>query len=303
MSTVPEQRQWTREDYERAAQEYYLTLPLEHFMEATPQFSQRLILADALGWIHRHRPQLHFFGELCVLQFVEGQLVRVVPDLMVVLGDLEDQKRGSYAPELELPVFWALEIVSPSNRGEYTEKRELYEQKLKVPYYLIYDPEAAPLQLCLYRHDGTEYQIVRPNEHGRYPIQEIDLEIGLIDGWARLWFEGELVKTADEREEAFERQGEENREQQRQLTEKDDQLTEATEEMRRKDDEMRRKDEQLNEATDQLRQREREASAVIANLRALVESKARQAGRQDILDALPATTAPDTLFRWLGELG
>jgi hypothetical protein len=38
-------------------------------------------------------------------------------------------------------------------------------------------------------------------------------------------------------------------------------------------------------------------------IRGLVENKAREAGRQDILAALPATTDLSTLQHWLTELG
>jgi Uma2 family endonuclease len=261
MSTVPEPRQWTREEYERSADEYYRSLPLEHFMEGRKQAVQREISLAALSAVRDSRPDVHYFNEMLIQQFVRGQMIRVVPDLTVVRGDLAVQPVSSYEPELALPVFWALEFVSPSDQGEYTRKRQLYEQKLKIPYYLIYDPDAAPLEFCLYRHDGTSYEIVPKNERGRYPIPEIDLEIGMLDEWARFWFAGELL----------------------------DRTEEAVRNLRR--------------AKAQLRQKDEEAAAVLANLRALVESKARQVGRQDIIDVLPATNSSDTLLRWLAELG
>jgi hypothetical protein len=34
---------------------------------------------------------------------------------------------------------------------------------------------------------------VRPNEQERYPIPELELEVGLLDGWARYWYRGELL--------------------------------------------------------------------------------------------------------------
>jgi hypothetical protein len=47
--------------------------------------------------------------------------------------------------------------------------------------------------LRLYRHDGTRYRKVKPNEHGRYAILELDLELGLYKGWVRFWHRGELL--------------------------------------------------------------------------------------------------------------
>jgi hypothetical protein len=88
--------------------------------------------------------------------------------------------------------FWVLEYVSKSNkRKDYEDNFDKYEIELKVPYYLIFYPEIQ--ELTLYRHDGTKYVTVPPNEHGRYPIPEVKIEVALLDGWVRYWFEGELL--------------------------------------------------------------------------------------------------------------
>ncbi|HXG11209.1 MAG TPA: hypothetical protein VNK04_15735, partial [Gemmataceae bacterium] len=31
------------------------------------------------------------------------------------------------------------------------------------------------------------------NRQGRYPIRELDVEVGLLEGWVRFWYEGELL--------------------------------------------------------------------------------------------------------------
>src|SRR5258707_15413146 len=103
---------------------------------------------------------------------------------MVVLGNLSAEARTSYATELEpCPPFWVLEYVSPSSkRKDYVDNLQKYERELKVPYYLTFDPET--LDLRLRRHDGTSYVPVQPNSAGRYPVPEIELEVGLLAGWA-----------------------------------------------------------------------------------------------------------------------
>src|SRR5205823_2531421 len=71
------------------------------------------------------------------------------------------------------------------------ESFEKYEQELKVPYYLVFYPDNQ--ELTLYRHTGRKYRATPPNEHGRHAIPELDLEVGLMDGWVRFWYQGELL--------------------------------------------------------------------------------------------------------------
>jgi Uma2 family endonuclease len=313
---IPPHR-WTQQDYDRAALEYLERLPPEHFMEATTQSVQRALIENALGQIAEQRPDFHYFNELLVQQFVRGHLVQVVPDATVILGDLKDHRRSCYQPEMELPLFWVLEYVSPSGRNtEYMEKRQCYEQDLKVPYYLIHDPEAAPLVLCLYHYEGSGYQLVKANEHDRFPIPELNVEIGVVDGWARLWFQGELLLPTGElaaRMREVQRRNLELTETNKGLTQANQQLTKRTEELTKTTTELAKTTAELTKTNENLlhkttdleatvRQRDERWMALAVVLRGLVEPRARQAGRLDILEAL-LTADPDTLTRWLTELG
>jgi hypothetical protein len=81
-----------------------------------------------------------------------------------------------------------------SNRNErknYEGSFHQYERELKVPYYLLFS--ADDKVLTLYRHNKRRYVVARFNKHGRYPIRELDLEVGLLDGWVRYWYEGALL--------------------------------------------------------------------------------------------------------------
>jgi Uma2 family endonuclease len=183
------------ERYEAAAQEYLRRLPLEHFMEAIPQATQREITLASLALLEVQRPDVHVFNELLV-QYPLPQQRRpgqVVPDNMVVISTEPIKAEGSF----NLPVeparpFWVLEYVSKSStRKDYEDNFDKYEQHLKVPYYLIFQPENQ--EMTLYHHQGTRYVAVKPNKHGRYEIPELDLEVALEDGWVRFWHRGELL--------------------------------------------------------------------------------------------------------------
>jgi Uma2 family endonuclease len=183
------------ERYAEAAMEYSLRQRMEHFMEAVPQATQREIALASLALLKVRRPDVHVFNELLV-QYPLPQQRRpgqVVPDNMVVVSTEPIKAEGSFDLLLEpARPFWVLEYVSKSNkRKDYEHNFDKYEQQLKVPYYLIFQPENQ--EMTLYHHQGTRYVAVEPNNHGRYEIPELDLEVALMDGWVRFWYRGELL--------------------------------------------------------------------------------------------------------------
>jgi Uma2 family endonuclease len=181
--------------YEREAQAYLRSLPPEHFMEATPQAAQRTITLESLDLLRARRPDVHVFNELLVQYPVRGRRKpgQVVPDNMVVLTTEPIRAGSSYNVPLEpARPFWVLEYVSKGHeRKDYEDSFRKYERDLKVPYYLVFYPDTQ--DLTLYRHNRRKYVTTKPNRHGRYPIRELDLEVGLLDGWVRFWHEGRLL--------------------------------------------------------------------------------------------------------------
>ncbi len=185
----------TEIDFEKAALDYSARLTLEQIMEAVSQATQRKLFLEAGDLVHARRPDAQFFNEL-LIQWVRknhrkpGQ---VCPDNMVVVWHEPIQATSSYnVPEQPAGPFWVLEYVSKnSERKDYEESFNKYEKELKVPYYLIFYPDNE--ELTLYHHNGKKYVSVKPNEHGRYPIPQLEMEVGLLGGWARFWFRGELL--------------------------------------------------------------------------------------------------------------
>jgi hypothetical protein len=60
-----------------------------------------------------------------------------------------------------------------------------------VPYYLVFHPDEQ--ELTLFRHTKRKYVSVKPNEHDRLALPELELEMGLFGGWCRFWYRGELL--------------------------------------------------------------------------------------------------------------
>jgi Uma2 family endonuclease len=181
--------------YEQEAQAYLRSLPREHFMEATPQATQRAITLASLALVKARRPDIQVFNELLVQYPLRGRRKpgQVVPDNMVVLTTEPIRAESSYNVPLEpARPFWVLECVSKgSRRKDYEDSFRKYECELKVLYYLVFYPDAG--ELTLYRHNKRKYVTVKPNEHGRYAIPELDLEVDLLDGWMRFWYQDELL--------------------------------------------------------------------------------------------------------------
>jgi Uma2 family endonuclease len=184
---------WTAADYERAARQYERSLPLEHFMEALPQSKQREITLASLAVLTARQPEVQVFNELLVQYFFQGNLRQVVPDNMVRLSRVVPQTKGSFNVELEsAKPLLVLEYVSAETmRKDYKGSFAKYESELKVPYCLMYYPDRADLRF--WRHTGEVYERLSADAEGRYAIPELELEVGLRDGWVRFWHKGELL--------------------------------------------------------------------------------------------------------------
>ena len=146
MSSIP--RSLLRIRYEESAEAYLRSLPPEHFMESISQARQRTITLESFDLFTAQRPDVQVFNELLVQYPGPNDTIRkVVPDNMVVLFDQPIKAKGSYDLPLQ-PVgpFLMLEYVSKyTKRKDYEDNFEKYEQELKVPYYLLFYPDAEEL--------------------------------------------------------------------------------------------------------------------------------------------------------------
>jgi Uma2 family endonuclease len=266
MSTA-KPRSLLRIEYEEAAEAYLRSLPPEHFMEAPAQATQRKITVESLDLVQVHRPEVQTFSELLVQYPLEGhdRPRQVVPDNMVVLWKEPLDLNGSYdLPFQPVGPLWVLEYVSKnSKRKDYEDNFKKYEQELKVPYYLLFYPQIQ--DLTLYHHNGSKYVTVLPNDHGRFAIPELDLEIGLLEGWARYWFKGTLLPLPPDLMRALE---EANR-----LAAEERRLREQAE--RRAEEAERRAQEQAHLVAEEKRGREEERQARLALAQRLAELHAQ----------------------------
>ncbi len=236
-------------EYARAAQAYLKALPPEHFMEATPQATQREITVGSLALVRARRPDVQYFNELLVQYPRRNKpLGQVVPDNMVVVHPEPIKAEGSFDVPLEPAApFWVLEYVSKNSaRKDYEDNHLKYEKELKVPYFLLFYPEVQ--ELTLYRHNGRRYVTVTPNEAGRYPVPDVEVEVAILDGWVRFWFRGELLPLPAELQK---------------------ELNETRRQLRQARQEARKAEEQARQAKEKVEQERRQKERLLAQLRAL----------------------------------
>jgi Uma2 family endonuclease len=259
--------------YARWAQEYLQDLPPEHFMEATAQAHQREITVEHLALVKAHRPEVQYFNELLVQYPRRGQRKpgQVVPDNMVVITDQPIRATTCYNVHLEpARPFWVIEYVSKeSKRKDYEDSFNKYERDLKVPYHLIFYPEDQ--ELTLYHHNKRRYVSVKPNEHGRYAIPELDLEVGLHEGWVRFWYQGQLLPLPVELQRQvneFQRQLDQTQQQLDQARDQLGQTQDQLDQARREAEAARHQAEEAQRLADELKQRLAAAEKEMARLRA-----------------------------------
>lgn len=113
----------------------------------------------------------------------------------------EGEIRRSYTPQLEgeIPLI-VMEFLSETDGGEYSSrptypygKLWFYEQIIKVPYYIIFDPSLPLLEVRYLQSQG--YEVLTPNTEGKYWIEPLELSLGIWQGkrqnittsWLRWW--------------------------------------------------------------------------------------------------------------------
>ena len=248
-----------------AAEEYLAFIKKEHpehFIESVTQATQRKITVASLDLVVAERPDVHVYSELLIQWRNEKhEMRRVVPDNMVVIAEKKPKVSTNFAiPIQPARPFIVFEYVSKTNpRKDYQKSYDKYEIELKVPYYLLFYPDAQELSLYKLNKRKGKYVSVHPDDAGHYAIGELDLTIALLDGWARYWWKGKLLPLPTElqaelvqvRKEvvALRRQLDDK---DRQLDDKDRQLGDQTRQLGDKDRQLGDKDRQLGDKDRQL---------------------------------------------------
>jgi hypothetical protein len=223
-------------------------VPLEE--EPVENTGQPLIagaLRESLELAGQIQPEMLIASNFGICATMNGDLVIKAPDWLYIpsvkpLQPLQD--RRSYTPHLEgdLPAI-VMEFLSETDGGEYSVKRTFppgkwffYEQILKIPVYVIFEPSTGLLEV--YNLEKEHYKPQSADPNNRYWIAEITLFLGVWQGkkeersgyWLRWWDEaGNLLPWAVEQVEQERQRAEQERqraEQERQRAEQERQRAE-----------------------------------------------------------------------------
>ena len=133
------------------------------------------------------------------------------PDFFVALGTERRARKSWVTWREDAGIYLVVEVTSPSTRREdHTNKKRVYAgHPLRIPVYVIFDPEDGALEGFRLEADVLEYLPVVPSVNRRLPCKAMNLELGLWDGeymgvegpWLR-WYTpaGDLVATPEEAE-------------------------------------------------------------------------------------------------------
>jgi hypothetical protein len=293
--------QFTQAEYEAAALATLASQTLEDLMEATPQAQQREIIMGSLAVVQVYLPDVQYYSELLLQYPKDGAIRWVVPDNMVSRSAEPWRARSSYRVEHDPPILMALEYVSPSSgQKDYGESFRKYERDLRIPYCLLYDTTDRTLEV--YHHDGTRYVRLEPNVQGRVAVPELEIEVGLLDGWTRVWFRGQLVPVPAELQRQLDEQAAVLRRRTEELQQRERQLQKQGQELQQKDQQIRQKDQQVADLDRALREQQEAHKRLTERLRQQVLRRAQRKGRQDLVERLPTVTDPEQLERWLEDL-
>ena len=160
---------------------------------------------ELASWIQPQMLIASNFG-LCVT--VNEKLAIKAPDWLYV-AQVKDPKqtRKAYTPHLEgdVPTV-VMEFLSDEDGKEYSSKQTFppgkwffYEQILKVPTYVIFEPEGGLLEV--YRLKDGRYELEQPDVEGRHWIAAMSLFLGTWRGqkeerdgyWLRWWDADEQI--------------------------------------------------------------------------------------------------------------
>ena len=120
---------------------------------------------------------------------VNGKIVVKAPDWAYIpeIRTTKQEIFRSYTPQLQgdIPVI-VMEFISDTDGTEYSSKPTyppgkwfFYERILKVPNYIIFEPDRGDLEVYRLDKNSEQYQIETPDQNQRYWIEEIKLYLGI----------------------------------------------------------------------------------------------------------------------------
>ncbi|MFK0732671.1 MAG: Uma2 family endonuclease [Gloeotrichia echinulata GP01] len=211
-------------------------------------------LTDALGTVRFILPEMLIGSNFGLVATINKKIIVKAPDwfyIPQVQPVPPEVIRRSYTPNLEgSPVAVVMEFLSDTEGGELSVrstppygKLHFYEQILKVPTYVTYDPYEPILEVrCL---QNGKYSLQQADINGRFWIPELELFLGIWHGerlcqttnWLRWWDrEGNLLLWSSEQAQQERQRAEQERQRAEQERQRAEQERERAEQERERAD-------------------------------------------------------------------
>ena len=191
----------------------------------------RDLIIFMIDWLQQAFPKAYVSGNIC-LYYEEGNPKKMIsPDTLLCRSQAPQRKRVYKAWEDNAQLDLVFEFSSWSTKREdHNKKKQIYQDILKVPYYVIYDPQAIYLNVFELQEEG--YRQLEAETTGRCRLEKLGLQIGvgpnatlaLYQGENRLLTASERVEQEAERADQAESKNREMQEQLKALQEKLSQL-------------------------------------------------------------------------------
>ncbi|MAE15841.1 MAG: hypothetical protein CL911_00180 [Deltaproteobacteria bacterium] len=144
-------------------------------------------------------PEAYVSGNIC-LYYERGNPKKIIsPDALLCRSQPPGEKHVYLAWEDRAQLDLVMEFSSFSTRREdHHKKKRIYEQILKVPYYVIFDPHA--VYLTVYELGAQDYRQLETDEQGHCHLPGLQLRVALEDANVLRLFDvhGQPVWTTEE---------------------------------------------------------------------------------------------------------
>ncbi len=139
----------------------------------------RDLLLQSIEVFKRYFPDSYVSGNIFLYYEKDNPRRSISPDVLLALEEKPGRKRV-YKTWESAPLDLVIELTSISTKSEdYKSKKEIYSKILKVPNYIIYDPERLILDVFMLKED--HYEQLEADERNLYYLAHLNIFVAQDD--------------------------------------------------------------------------------------------------------------------------
>ncbi len=159
----------------------------------------RDLLSQSIEVFKTYFPDSYVSGNIFLYYEKDNPRKSISPDVLLVVKEKPGRKRV-YKTWESASLDLVIELTSISTKNEdYKSKKEIYSKILKVPNYIIYDPERLILDVFMLK--GDHYEQLEADERSLYYLSHLNIFVAQDDKVFLRFFDsyGHLLLTQEER--------------------------------------------------------------------------------------------------------